>query len=149
MRHYLHPPGNNSIPHQGIFRKFCNGIVPFSRQFGKRVFAVVINIYIMPRAFFRNGISSLIRIYSMLTQKICMLFKQGKHIRRQQEDCVIINFPVCKKSPAKTLFPNKKGKNNEENFFCHFFTLSTVSLTSSIFTTPPVTANFIAIEALR
>jgi hypothetical protein len=61
----------------------------------------MININIMPGCFFRYGVSSFIRINSMIGQKNDIGFVEQHHFRWQEENSLLIDQAMGVETPAK------------------------------------------------
>jgi hypothetical protein len=96
--------------------------------------AINVNIYKMPGAFLRHGISALVRIYCMLRYKIDIRLIQQHHLRGQQKYRIVIYFLMSVKAPAiGGVISNdqQKTKENGKDRFSHvqFLRLSKVQNT--------------------
>jgi hypothetical protein len=60
----------------------------------------MIYINIMSRALLRKGIPALIRVNGMVGQETDMLFVKSNHLRRQEENSIIVYLSVSVETPA-------------------------------------------------
>jgi hypothetical protein len=65
----------------------------------------MINVYIMSRTFFRNGVAPHIGVHGVRAHELDIGFVKINQLRRQQEHGIIINFLVRIKPPAKAGLP--------------------------------------------
>src|SRR5688572_12182151 len=100
-------PGHNSKKLEGIFAKFRYGICPFAGQVVIGIFAVVINVDVMPGTFIGYRIPPFVGINCVFAEERDVWLVQNHHLWRQEESSVVFDLLVGEETPAKTLEANQ------------------------------------------
>lgn len=98
-------PGHDSVCHQRIGTHLFDRFVPPLGYVCYAV-AIVVEVDVMTRPFFRNSIAAFVGIDGRLNDVVEVLFVKATHFWRQCEDSETVDVFVAEESPAGTSDPD-------------------------------------------